>query len=108
MYTGGLLKRLKGLVYVVTYVLTSVVHSLTTLTPLTPLCCRILIASDLAILVKENKKYATEYDIIFNGKTINYCISEVYCSTNNKGIEFNGQYINMSYSAVHIYHFSRR
>ena len=59
--------------------------------------------SGLAILVKECEKYAAVYDIIFNSqKSLLLYFRGRHCCTINKGIEINGQRVNISSSAVHL------
>ena len=61
--------------------------------------------SGLAILVKECQKYTGEYDIIFNSKKCPLLYFRGrHCSTINKGIEVNGQHVNITSSAVHLGH----
>ena len=61
--------------------------------------------SGMAILVKECEKYAAEYDIIFDSKKSQLLYFRGrHCCTINKGIEVNGQHVNISSSAVHLGH----
>ena len=61
--------------------------------------------SGMAILVKVCEKYAAEYDIIFNSKKSQLLqFRGRHCCTINKGIEINGQHVNISSSAVHLGH----
>ena len=61
--------------------------------------------SGLAILVKECEKYAAEYDIIFDCKKCQLLYFRGrHCCTINKGIEINGQHVNISSSVVRLGH----
>ena len=61
--------------------------------------------SGMAILVKVCEKCAAEYDIIFNSKKSQLLhFRGRRCCTINKGIEINGQHVNISSSAVHLGH----
>ena len=59
----------------------------------------------MAILVKECEMYAAGYDIIFNSKKRKVLYFKGrHCCTINKGVEVNGQHVNISSSAVHLGH----
>ena len=61
--------------------------------------------SGMAILVKVCEKYAAEYDIIFNSKKSQLLhFRGRHCCTINKGIEINGQHVNISSSAIYLGH----
>ena len=61
--------------------------------------------SGLAILIHECEKYAAEYDILFNSsKSKLLHFRGRFCNTVRRGIEVNGQHVNISTTAVHLGH----
>ena len=61
--------------------------------------------SGLATLVGVCERYATEFDIMFNGsKSKLLYFKGRYCSATQKGIQVNGEYVNISKRVVHLDH----
>ena len=63
------------------------------------------IRSFLVALVGECERYAAEFEIMFNGsKSKLLYFKGRYCSATQKGIQVNGECVNISKRAVHLDH----